>query len=328
MTIEQLQSPDPNKLYIPYRESYGIKPEEVNALTTRSAFYAAELWRLFFGRVKIVIPEYWNIDYFRWVLFGIGSIAITDVDGLPYPAAYSVMERNRWKYPIRIQSADEVDFGERVIGENCEILYLSNASGIENFYSDIANTVEVYAQRMANCDGAIDINLLNSRAAYIVEVDSASEAADFRNIFTRIYSGKPAVFWRKHSHRAAMGKDEPTPITTLPVKNNYVANDIQEEKEAIRNEFLQTIGINCTPSQKKERMLVDEVNSNNEEIDTAVGLWIDNLDRQIKKVKKLYPDLILDINFEVKGVKHNDEADRAMRGVGDSQPVNGQYRSN
>ena len=50
------------------------------------------------------------------------------------------------------------------------------------------------------------------------------------------------------------------------VKNTYIADMVQAEKRAIYNEFLTQIGINNAAEEKRERLLVDEVNSNNDEL--------------------------------------------------------------
>lgn len=272
-----------------FADAASVKPKEVNPLSWRMLFYQDYLWRLFLGSVEVNVPEHWYIDYVRRVLFLGGAFAVTKWQGVVVPAAYTVDTRNAWKAPITIRSMDEVDFGIKTIGEDCEIIYL-NDSYHGTSSASIGALIDVFAQKLANADGAIDVNLLNSRAAMIFQAADGGEALTFKALFTKIMNGEPAVFWRKTSKRAAISKDDTLPITTLPIKQNYVADLIQDSKRDIVNEFLTMIGVANNNTEKKERLVVDEVNANNEETSYSVALWQANIDRQLKKVKAMFPE--------------------------------------
>ncbi len=279
-----------------FKNATELKPKDVNVVSTRAEFYNEYLWRVFLGSVKVEVPEHWNIDYVRRALFLGGAFCVTKWQGVVIPAAFNVVERNVWKYPLKIQSRDEVDFGFRKPRADAAIIYLNDSWSGTTYARGISDTIEVFAQKLANADGAIDVNLLNSRAAFIFQADNQSEAATLKSLFTKIMNAEPAVFWRKQ--KKSLNRDDNTlPITTLPVKQNYVGDLIQQEKRAIVDEFLTMIGVNNSNTEKKERMLVDEVNANNHEIDASVGLWQDNVDRCIKAAKKLYPGELDELNI-------------------------------
>lgn len=280
-----------------FKDATQVKPKEVNTLAIRTEFYKDYLWRVFLGSVHVEVPEHWNIDYVRRALFLGGAFCVTNWQGVIIPAAFNVTKRNAWKYPIEIQSRDEVAFGYRTPGKDAAIIYLNDSWSGTTYARGIDDTITVFAEKLSNADGAIDVNLLNSRAAFIFQADNQPEAVTLKSLFTKVMNGEPAVFWRKQK-KTLPGEDNKLPIVTLPIKNNYVADLIQEEKRAIVNEFLTMIGINNNNSEKKERQLVDEVNANNEEISAAVALWQDNIDRCIDAAQRLYPgdldDLVID----------------------------------
>lgn len=279
------------------KDATQVKPKEVNTLSIRTGFYKEYLWRVFLGSVHVEVPEHWNIDYVRRALFLGGAFCITEWNGVLIPAAFNVTQRNVWKYPLEIQSRDEVAFGYRKPGTDAAIVYLNDSWSGTSYAYGIDDTINVFAEKLANADGAIDVNLLNSRAAFIFQADNQPEAVTLKSLFTKVMNGEPAVFWRKQK-KGLPGEDNTLPIVTLPVKNNYVADLIQEEKRAIVNEFLTMIGINNNNSEKKERQLVDEVNANNEEISAAVALWQDNIDRCLYAARRLYPGELKDLVIE------------------------------
>ncbi len=280
-----------------WKDASQIKPKEVNTLSIRTGFYCEYLWRLFLGSVKVEVPEHWNIDYIRRCLFLGGAFCVTKWQGVVIPAAFNVTQRNVWHYPLQIQSRDQVAFGYRTPGKDAEIVYLNDSYTGTCYAPGINDTITVFAQKLADADGAIDVNLMNSRAAFIFQADSQPEANTLKAIFTKIMNGEPAVFWRKVK-KSLPSDDYTLPITTLPVKNNYVADLIQQEKRAIVNEFLTMIGLNNNNAEKKERQLVDEVNANNQEINAAVGLWQQNVDRCLEKVRAMFPEDTEDLKIE------------------------------
>ena len=287
-----------------FKDATAIKPKEVNTLSVRTGFYREYLWRLFLGSVHMEVPEHWCIDYVRRCLFVGGAFCITKWQGVVIPAAFNVVERNVWKYPLQIQSRDEVDFGYRKPGTDAAIIYLNDSWSGTSYAQGISDTIDVFAEKLADADGAIDINLLNSRAAFIFQADSQPEAMTLKALFTKIMNGEPAVFWRKIK-KGLPSDDNTLPITTLPIKQNYVADLIQQEKRAIVNEFLTMIGVNNNNAEKKERQLVDEINANNEEIDASVAIWQDNVDRCLKQAAKLYPEEVAKIKIDFASTRFN-----------------------
>lgn len=287
-----------------YKEAYGVKDTELNAQNVRrTEYYKGYLWRLMLGSVSITVPEWWNIDYFRYALLIGGAIGVTEFENVLVPFAYSVVEKNRWYYPTIIRSNDTVNLGERRIGLDCEILYLSEAYPIGSYSISVQSLIDIYAEKLALCDGAIDTNLMVSRTPWLAEVEGSADADNMRYMFTQIMSGRPAVFYRKPKNNQVTEAKPQSPFTRLPVKENFVADITQDAKRQIINEFLTAIGINNANVDKRERLISSEVNANNEELICAVALWQSNVDRCIDKVCRLYPTLRGEISVVFGGEK-------------------------
>jgi hypothetical protein len=72
------------------------------------------------------------------------------------------------------------------------------------------------------------------------------------------------------------------------VKETYVANDLQLLKQSIIDEFLTEIGLNNANTSKRERLIVDEVNANNNEIKANVQHWLDNINDGLSRANSLF----------------------------------------
>lgn len=274
------------------KEAYGIKDTDLNAQNVRrTEYYKGYLWRLMLGSVAIKIPDYWSIDYFRYNLLIGGAIGITVYEEVIVPFSYSVEEINRWCYPTRIRSNDKVELGYRVVGVDCEILYLSEAYPVGAYSISVQSLIDIYAEKLALCDGAIDTNLMVSRTPWLAEVTGSADADNLKYMFAQMMSGRPAIFYRRSNNKTLDTSNLSSPFTRLPVKENFVADITQDAKRQIINEFLTAIGINNANVDKRERLISSEVNANNEELKCAVSLWQHNADRCIDKVCKLYPEI-------------------------------------
>ncbi len=305
-----------------FEEAYGIKPADVHAQNTlRTDHYRAYLWRLFLGSVNVVVPDNWSIDFVRAVLFWGGGIGVTELKGVVVPYAYSIKTRNKWHYPITVQATGQLqqDIPERTIAENTEIIYLESAEYPDAAYAcGVQNLIDIYAEKLANCDGSIDVNLLNTRTPWIFGVDDEKDKSNMQALFNRIMAGAPAVYYKLGGKPSPNKRD--LPILKTPAKENFISLDVQDAKRSIINEYLTAIGINNANTDKKERLITGEVEANDVEIASAVNLWQDNVNRCIKKVKAMFPDFFSANELKITFLGAKQDAER-----GDNEPsrVNG-----
>lgn len=114
-----------------------------------------------------------------------------------------------------------------------------------------------YARRMAEIDDIIMQNLRQQRVPYLFATDE-NNAFSMKALYDRIYQGEPAIFIDKE-----MLKGEPENIMVIPTVAPYLVDKLQIQKQEMERELLTFLGINNT-LEKKERLLQDETNSNNQ----------------------------------------------------------------
>ena len=102
-----------------------------------------------------------------------------------------------------------------------------------------------------------------------------------KKMYDKLSMGEPAVF----VNADAVNKEN---FWFNNVKQNFVGNEIQQLRRMIQNDFLTEIGINNANLEKRERLNLDEVNANNEEIHCNVQLWLDNIREGFKVADDLY----------------------------------------
>ena len=119
-----------------------------------------------------------------------------------------------------------------------------------------------YARRMAEIDDIIMQNLRQQRVPYLFATDE-NNSFSMKTLYDRIYQGEPAIFIDKE-----MLKGEPENIMVIPTVAPYLVDKLQIQKQEMERELLTFLGINNT-LEKKERLIVDETNSNNQFIKMA-----------------------------------------------------------
>ena len=119
-----------------------------------------------------------------------------------------------------------------------------------------------YARPMAEIDDIIMQNLRQQRVPYLFATNENNQYS-IKSLYDRMYQGEPAIFVDKE-----MLKGEPENIMVLPTQAPYLVDQLQMQKQEMERELLTFLGINNT-LEKKERLLVDETNSNNQFIKMA-----------------------------------------------------------
>ena len=79
------------------------------------------------------------------------------------------------------------------------------------------------------------------------------------------------------------------------LKETYIASDVMEDMRKIRADFNTVIGIPNANTDKRERPITDEVNSNNTETRTRLDLWVESLNECAEKANKMFN---LKLHFE------------------------------
>ena len=268
-----------------YKELFGVKPEDVKGqFNARTHYYKDRLLR----RVMSVVefddcPPMWDVEWFKKYLLKTGYMCIgktTKFGVIPMRCSFSGL--NVYEKPTNCIISNHILHNlELTIGTDCVLVHL------QHNYQGINSLLNIYAQKLATIDSGIEVNLLNTKAAWIFDCDGKAQEETAKKMYDDITSGRPVVFARANNSSSLNG-DGKVGITMLNVKNTYIADLLQDAKREVRYEFLSEIGINNANVDKKERVNTLEVTANDDELRNAIDDWKENLEKQIKQVNELF----------------------------------------
>lgn len=266
---------------------YSINPKSVQGTRNLSyQHYRRILYQLIYSRFEFVnIPKNWDIDYIRDVLFqeGIMSICQTELGVLALRGGYYGV--NVYEKPTHMTIANPV-LGTltKMIGVDCEPLYFEF---INNGYMSFEPIVKRYALLLAQIDCSLNVSLMNSRVAHMFVGSSKNDLKSIQKAYDKVSNGEPSIFMLKSDN----GFDIESKPYFNNVKNSYIGNDILITKQTILNEFCTEIGIENANTQKRERLVTDEVNSNNELTYARVNMYIDSINACFERAREIFPEI-------------------------------------
>lgn len=289
----------PSKFLRAMYEAYGIEPTEVKGvLNCRTDFYWTQLQKIAMSIIDVEFNKdfRWDKDYIREALLLKGYFTVTESnEGVLLPLKCGATGVNVFNRATTVVVANPViNSFNREIGVDCELVYLQQKQGSR--FRSLSPTITVFAQKLANCDAAIDINLFNSRTPFIFQAPTQQVSESFKAMYDEISQGEPATFVDESIGNLLQGS-EGSNLIVLKAKENFVADVVQNEKMQILNEFLTCIGINTANTTKRERQIVDEVNANNVEIMANIKLWKQNVEECCDRVNAMFPEAQLKITF-------------------------------
>lgn len=130
------------------------------------------------------------------------------------------------------------------------ILVLNNWEGVAT-----ANTVELFAMRMAIAERAIDVNIRAQKTPFVL-VTNQNKRLSMMNALDQVDKNAMALVVEQNQLDAESFK-------TLQTSAPFVADKLTDYKHGIWNEFLTYLGVDNI-SEKRERMISAETMSNNE----------------------------------------------------------------
>ena len=183
-------------------------------------------------------------------------------------------------------------------------------------YGGIMDIVGYYADMLALCSESVGMNLLNTHLSYVFTAGNKAAAESFKKMFDRIASGEPCVVYDKN-----LKLDDGSKAWEAFQQNLhevYIASDILSDMRKIESMFDTDIGIPNANTDKRERLVTDEVNANNVETASKCSMWLEQLQESVKKTNEMFgTDISVDWRFpEAYEMKGGEEDARNSQSTG------------
>lgn len=268
-------------------------PSTVHVKNTRLRNYFRKyLMQKAISVFKWNIPDEWDKDYFLYTLYGMGFIAILDTDRYGVicqqcaPGGYNLYYRPSYVIvtnPLLPTMTLDID-------KNCVLVKL------QPDYSSICDIVGYYADQMALASEAMGVNLVNTKSGIVFGAESKAQAEAYKKMFDNLSEGDPATVIGKN-----LLNDDGSPAWfpfVASVKESYVTTDILSDMRKIEAMFDTDIGIPNANTDKRERLISDEVNANNVETATRCELWLETIRKEFEKANAMF-NLTLSVDWRV-----------------------------
>lgn len=230
------------------------------------------------------IPDTWNKDYFLYVLYCWGYVAVINTDKFGViPQGCGLKGYDVFYAPTHAVIANPLLSGilEPRIGTQCELMKL------QPDFSGILDLVGHYAEQMALASQSVSVNLLNSKLSYVFTAKTKALAESLKKMYDQIASGEPAVVIDSRLKKAADG-EETWKSFEQNVGGNYIVTNLLADIRKIEAMFDTEIGIPNANTDKRERLIQDEVNANNIETYSKCAMWLENLQDACKRVNDMF----------------------------------------
>lgn len=261
-----------------------VQPANQHVLSSQvGRFYQRYLLKKALSVFKWELPEWWDENYFLYVLYCRGYAAIFDSGKFGViPQECGLSGYNVFFRPREVIIANPLlpDIKRLEIGREAVLMQL------QPDYMGVLDLCGHYAEKMALASAAINQNLWSTRIATIFFAGSDAEQQSIKKAYQNMMNGDPMVVVNKNL-RDADGNLK-YEIFNRDVRQSYVISDLIADLRKIEAEFDTRVGIPNANTDKRERLITDEVNANNVETTILSDMWMDSIQDAIRKTRDMF----------------------------------------
>lgn len=175
-------------------------------------------------------------------------------------------------YPV---AENYVYNGDKLVnGENCYVIR-NNDLMLPNF-----PIIRHYAYKLCNIDRAIDTNVEAVKTPIIVRC-SEKQKLSLKNAINQRKDNEPVIWSSDLSDINEM-------VDTLTTNAPIVFPQLQTQKHMILNEVFTDLGINNANMDKRERMVANEVEANNEQVKACEDVMLKSRQQACKEINRIF----------------------------------------
>lgn len=142
------------------------------------------------------------------------------------------------------------------------------------------STCELFAKKLTNADLTAYINIQSQKTPILI-LCNENQRLTLENMYSQYEGNKPVIFGDSDNLNI-------NAIKSINTNAPFIADKVMEYKKEIWNELLTFLGINNLMLEKKERLVSDEANSNNELINMNLQSFLIPRQEACKKFNELF----------------------------------------
>ena len=215
---------------------------------------------------------------------------------VPYSTSkYNIEDAPSLVNYINKRGASFIPTGLKIVNKDCVIGWAHSS------HASIRNLVLYYIDRIVNVEQTIEMNLFVHKLPRLV-VCSPEDKARVEDLMEQIERGEKKLFLDANDVQAIKN------VLDSGSNTSYIIDKLYQYKQNLENELLTFLGINNISIEKKERLITDEANSNNQLIENCGECFLDSLKKFCKEVSEVldFP-LSVEAKFTPKAEDQEDE---------------------
>lgn len=229
------------------------------------------------------LPETVDERFLEMTLFTYGSILFFKDRQLDYVVMKTAHAGNLDIYNTpNERNAYAVTGYNRRLNDKDSVLIFNNRMRMPS-----AMTIELYAQRIADIQRAIDVNV-NAQKTPLLLRCLESQRVTIKNLYKQYDGNEPVIYGTREL-------DEES-IKAIQTQAPYVADKLNTLKHMLWNEAMTFIGIESANTDKAERLITDEVTSNLGTAEAQRYVKLNARRDAARKINKMF-GLKLDVDF-------------------------------
>ena len=165
-----------------------------------------------------------------------------------------------------------------------------------------AKTLSLFAYRLYETERTIDVNLIAQKTPVLIEGDTKT-ILTLKNVYMQYSGNTPFIFGNKQF-------DISNKLNVLKTDAPYLVDKLEIHKHEIWNEALTYLGIDNANTDKKERLITDEVESNNDLISYYLNCFYKTRKQACDLINERYGlSIEIELNKEITNLLNISEND-------------------
>lgn len=184
-------------------------------------------------------------------------------------------QRNVYRIPIRRTAYGTNGFQQELTIDDSVLIF-------NNYLrAPTSLTIELFAKRLFECEQTIMINTKSQKFTTMFKCPE-SQRLTMQNLLAQWDGNQPFIFTEK-------GFDEST-IDVINANSPYNLDKLDIHKNMIWNEAMTFLGIDNANTDKKERLVTDEVSANNGQVEASRYVMLNARNQAAKQISKMFAE--------------------------------------
>lgn len=141
----------------------------------------------------------------------------------------------------------------------------------------------LYARRLYEATRTMDVNIQQQKTSRVLTVSNDAQKLTLENIIMQTEENRPAILIDK-----SLPGDS---LKSIDMRSEYVCDKIMDYKTDVFNEFMSRLGMNNANTDKKERLITDEVQANNQLIQLSLETMLIPRQTAAAEINRKWPEL-------------------------------------